>query len=184
MLTQVILESQSGNSDSTLYLIEKFAPLLKKYAYRLEYEDAYNDLLLNFIEIIHAMNIHGINYNNDGGITSYLCASIHSSYIKHLIRIKRQKNYLLFSSLSDAEQYYLEGMATITDTYQSMDTKQLEGLLTKAEILVVKMIYYKGYTATDIAGLCGISRQAVNQMKKRALNKLKKLFADELREKK
>ncbi len=40
------------------------------------------------------------------------------------------------------------------------------------------MIYYSGYTVAETAYVIGISRQAVNQIKKRALRKLKTIFSD------
>ena len=46
MLDETIASAQHNNSESLLALIEKFKPLLKKYAYKLHYEDAYYDLQL------------------------------------------------------------------------------------------------------------------------------------------
>ncbi len=66
MTIELISKSQSGDEDATLILIEKFKPLLKKYAYKLSYEDAYNDLLVDFIELIHNIQIYYI-YNKDEG---------------------------------------------------------------------------------------------------------------------
>lgn len=51
MLDETIASAQHNNSESLLALIEKFKPLLKKYAYKLHYEDAYYDLQLDFIQI-------------------------------------------------------------------------------------------------------------------------------------
>lgn len=48
MLDETIASAQHNNSESLLALIEKFKPLLKKYAYKLHYEDAYYDLQLDF----------------------------------------------------------------------------------------------------------------------------------------
>lgn len=42
------------------------------------------------------------------------------------------------------------------------------------------MIYFTGYTVTEIANFEGTSRQAVNQMKNRALKKLRNTFLDKL----
>jgi len=40
------------------------------------------------------------------------------------------------------------------------------------------MLFYEGYTVAETAGAIGITRQAVNQMKNRALKKLKNIFVD------
>jgi RNA polymerase sigma factor (sigma-70 family) len=50
----------------------------------------------------------------------------------------------------------------------------IDQVLTKLELSIVKMIYISGYTVKEIAGIYGISRQAVNQTKKRALQTLEK----------
>lgn len=46
MLKDSIAAAQQKDSNALLALIEKFKPLLKKYAYKLHYEDAYYDLQL------------------------------------------------------------------------------------------------------------------------------------------
>ena len=59
MLSEAIASAQHNNPDSLLALIEKFKPLLKKYAYKLHYEDAYYDLQLDFIQIV--LSIKNVN---------------------------------------------------------------------------------------------------------------------------
>jgi len=57
MTIDTIIQSQSGRKISTLELVKKFEPLLKKYAYLLDYDDAYNDLLVDYLELIKKMNV-------------------------------------------------------------------------------------------------------------------------------
>ena len=38
-----IREYRNGDSDATLYIIDRLKPLLNKYTYKLGYEDAYCD---------------------------------------------------------------------------------------------------------------------------------------------
>jgi len=52
-LYKSIVEYQNGNNEHVEELIEKFSPLLKKYAYKLKYEDALSDLILIFIETLN-----------------------------------------------------------------------------------------------------------------------------------
>lgn len=179
MTIDIIAKSQAGNGDATLELIQKFNPLLKKYAYKLHYEDAYDDLLIDFIGFLNDMEIENINNKSEGGIVNYVCSSIHSSYIKRLIRIKPFQKFLLYSELSDAELDYVESISSISDTYVEYDAIYNEKL-TRSEARILQLIYLYGYTATEIATYYGISRQAVNQMKKRALGKLKDALSDKL----
>ncbi len=180
MTVDIIIKSQGGDGNATLMLIEKFSPLLKKYAFKLSYEDAYNDLLLDFIELLHNMQIENIHNKSEGSMISYICTSVHSSYIKKLIEVKRLRNILLYSDLNDNELYYIEAISATNDVYQEYELSFIKKILTKQELSVISMIYFTGYTVTEIANFYGTSRQAVNQMKNRALKKLRNTFSDKL----
>jgi len=180
MTIDIIERSQGGDGDATLLLIEKFNPLLKKYAYKLSYDDAYNDLLLNFIELLHNMQIENIHNKSEGSVISYICTSVHSSYVKRLIEVKRLRNLLLYSDLNDNELYYVESISATNDVYQEYELSFIKNILTKQELTVICMIYFTGYTVTEIASFYGTLRQAVNQMKNRALKKLRNAFSDKL----
>jgi len=180
MTIDIIERSQGGDGDATLLLIEKFNPLLKKYAYKLSYDVAYNDLLLNFIELLHNMQIENIHNKSEGSVISYICTSVHSSYVKRLIEVKRLRNLLLYSDLNDNELYYVESISATNDVYQEYELSFIKNILTKQELTVICMIYFTGYTVTEIASFYGTSRQAVNQMKNRVLKKLRNAFSDKL----
>lgn len=180
MTIDIIEKSQSGNVDATLMLIEKFNPLLKKYAYKLSYDDAYNDLLIDFIELLHNMKIENIHNKSEGSVISYICTSVHSSYIKRLIEVKRLRNLLLYSDLSENELYHVESISATNDVYQDYELSFIQKKLTKQELSVISMIYFTGYTVTEIANFYDTSRQAVNQMKNRALKKLRTSLSDKL----
>jgi len=178
MTIELISKSQNGDEGATLILIEKFKPLMKKYAYKLSYEDAYNDLLVDFIELIHNIQILYIYNKDEGGAVSYICTSIYNSYTKRLSGLLNLKKVILYSELNDAELFNIESKTSTNDVYQYFDMPSFFSVLTESETLVIKMIYYLGYTSTEIANICDISRQAVNQMKKRALKKLKVLVEE------
>lgn len=44
-LTNLLIESQEGNPESTIEIISKFEPLIKKFRWKLGYDDAENDLI-------------------------------------------------------------------------------------------------------------------------------------------
>lgn len=179
MTINIIAKSQGGDGDATLMLVEKFNPLLKKYAYKLSYDDAYNDLLTDFIELLHNMQIKNIHNKSEGSMVSYICTSVHSSYIKRLIEVKRLGKLLLYSDLNENELYYVESISSTNDVY-NYELSFIQKILTKQELEVISMIYFTGYTVTEIANFYGTSRQAVNQMKNRALKKLRNAFSDKL----
>ncbi len=178
MIIDDIRKIQNGDSDSILKLIEKFNPVLKKYAYSLYYEDSYDDLLVSFIELLVNISIDKIQNKDDGCMISYLTTSIHNSYIKKLIKIKQMRNFISYSNLTEKELYYIDSITATNDTYINMDLDLLRRILTNPEFITIKMIFYKGYTVAETANALGITRQAVNQMKNRALKKLKIIFMD------
>ncbi len=49
MLNSTIRNAQKNDEENMLLLIEKFRPLMVKYARKLNYEDAYDDIMLYFI---------------------------------------------------------------------------------------------------------------------------------------
>ena len=174
MIEELINQSQAGDSEATLTLIKKFNPLLKKYAKKLYYDDAYNDLLLDFIELLHNIRLDRMRGSNERFLVSYICTSIRSSYIKRLLDLKRLRSFVPYSALSDSELYRVEAASAAADSYFELEMTGIDQVLTKLELSIIKMIYLRGYTVTETANIYGISRQAVNQTKKRALQKLEK----------
>lgn len=69
MIIDLIQESQHGNQDATMKLIKTFSPTLRKYARALEIEDAYQDLQLDFIEVIQNVLRKKMHSKN----TAHLC---------------------------------------------------------------------------------------------------------------
>ncbi len=50
----IFLNAYNGNSFAQLQIVQRFQPLLKKYAALLKYEDAYSDLQLYLLELLHS----------------------------------------------------------------------------------------------------------------------------------
>lgn len=66
-----VLFAKVGNSEILMELIKQFKPLLKKYAWKLGYEDAYEDLQLEFIKLIKEFPTETLSVKNDAGVVSY-----------------------------------------------------------------------------------------------------------------
>jgi len=82
MLYELLERSKCGDQEAVVELIERFKPLLKKYARKLNYEDAYEDLLLNFIEMLNTLNVNSLRARSDAVIVTYFGKAIYSHYIK------------------------------------------------------------------------------------------------------
>lgn len=48
--------------------------------------------------------------------------------------------------------------------------------LTEREFLCIRLIVLEGWTAEEVSKRLGVSKQAVNQCKRRALDKVKKIY--------
>lgn len=178
MTIDIIAKSQEGDNSATLFLVDKFNPLLKKYSRMLYYEDAYNDLLLNFLELIKSIEIDHIHCDNDAIIVSYIAKSIHHSYIKRLINLKHHQAIILYSELSEEKLFNIESACSTSDKYSEYDFSSMNKVLTEYEMSIITSIFFKGYTAAEAAHSYGVSRQSINQTKLRALKKLRKIYSD------
>ena len=53
----LLIKQSRENNEALLELLEMFEPLLKKYSFMLEYEDAYHDLQVSLIEVIKKLSV-------------------------------------------------------------------------------------------------------------------------------
>lgn len=170
MIIDDIRRSQGGNQQATLDLIEKFKPALNAYARKLETEDAYHDLVLEFLQILRSINCDAIRFDGDGAMVNYLSQAIYHAYIKLLQRLIKNKFVTVsMDDITDLDLYQ-------NDQYLEMAPFPLDvpgSLLTRKEKLVLYRIHVMGYSAAEVAHAWGTTRQSVNQMKLRAEKKLR-----------
>jgi RNA polymerase sigma factor (sigma-70 family) len=178
MTADLITQSQSGKADATLALINKFNPLIKKYAYLLHHEDAYDDLLVDFIQLVHDIDLDKIHNRCEGGLVLYISKTMRRIFIKKSRQKKSLQNVILLSELKNNQIYHIESLLCQKDNYFQYELPSIKYVLTRREALVIQMIYVKDYSSRETAQRLGISRQAVNQMKNRALKKLKTQLMD------
>ena len=179
MLRKLIADAQLGDKQSMEELIFKFRPLIKKYAYKLNYEDAQSDLTLFFIELIRAFPAEVLDTADERKITKYIFVSIKNHY-NHLIKdFIRRKNEICLSQLSEEQSYHLESRFAVAqeDPFERIFI-DLSSFLSQRELRVIIQIYYLGYSAAEIARREACSRQAVNQLKRRALKKIRDRLVD------
>ena len=162
-----------------LELVTRFTPLLKKYANLLRYEDAYFDLQLDFIELISNFKLDKMLKTDNGALLSYIKKAIYNQYIK---RSKANNEYLInnntISDMSDEQVAVISIKFSVVDNYDVMCFKEYKDYLTQQEFEVILLIFYFGYEVSEIARNKKVSRQAINQLKNRALSKLRRHFFD------
>ena len=81
-LLNKIIEAQNDHEEKLTVLIEDFTPILKKYASRMNYEDAFADLRLEFIEIILGIDPKRFVSYKEAQMLSYIKISVRNAYIK------------------------------------------------------------------------------------------------------
>lgn len=168
-LFSLILMSKEGDRESVLKIIEKFNPIINKYTRILNYdEDCKEDLIVELIEIINKIPTEKLK--SDKYIVSYISTSLRNKYI----HISQKRNKISAKEVGEIE------FNLIKDENFNIDDKLILNsmleLLTPMERKVIENKYVNGLRDVEIANLSHISRQAVNQSKKRALNKLKKKY--------
>ena len=170
-LLNKIIEAQNDHEEKLTVLIEDFTPLLKKYASRMNYEDAFADLRLEFIEIILGIDPKRFVSYKEAQMLSYIKISVRNAYIRlSKIKCEREKNSFLVEDIRD------EIEKSQTDNYERIFLYDIKKYLSDSEFDVIYKHFFCGITINDIALLRGVSRQAVNQIKTRAINKLSKAF--------
>lgn len=173
MLEGLIIKAQGADNEAMLELINKFSPLLKKYARRLNYEDAQNDLILYFIQLIHGMNLEKMLCKENGSIINYISICIKNYHNKKIAEIVNLKKEIVHTSLSEEQLYYVDVKLSGVDETDFLYELGSHQLLNESEFQVIYLIYSRGYTVVEVAKIINKSRQAVNQMKIRALKKLR-----------
>ena len=174
MLYQWIEQSQKKEEQALFSLLHKFSPLLKKYAYWLHTEDAYEDLQCDFIQLINAIDLSAFHRRDDSVFVSYIAKSMHSFYVKRLGGKINDENSTVISSLKDNQRYFLDQKLSFSEEMPAELLESMRQLLTEKEYRVLYGIYYAQISVTDLADKLCQSRQNINQIKRRALSKLKK----------
>ena len=176
-LYELILSDQNGNEESVNVLIGHFSKLLEGSAYHVNVEDAYNDLLLAFLELVYRHDFTSMANKSDGAITNYFACAIH----REAVRIKkrfcvRRDNEQHILDLGDRDSIDFERKCSVSDVYHELDFTELERHLTPKEYDVICKIFRDGLPVTRVAEQYGQTRQAIHGVKKKALKKIEKLL--------
>lgn len=176
MLCDLMKRAQMGDEDAMLKLIERFRPLFRKYAIKLNYEDAYEDIVLFFIEFIHTVRLDDISSHKDEILVSYINTSVINFYNKKIHKVIEAKKEIPMSDLTEEQLYYAEVRLSKEDETDAFAELGIGDKLNQNESMIIHMVYVEGYTIAEIARRTKKTRQAVNQQKHRALSKLRKIF--------
>lgn len=175
MICRLLVRAQRGDEEAMLELIKRFQPLLRKYAKKLRYDDAYEDCRLFFIELIKSVDLKKLNTLEDPGVISYIKVSVAHFYGKKIRKMKEEEREIAFSELTEEQRYYVEARTAKQDEQDFLAELGVDRLLNANEKGILYLVYAKGYTTAEIARKYHKSRQTVNQLKMRTLKKLRKM---------
>ena len=176
MLYEIIYRAQNGDKEAMQELVDRFTPLMRKRASKLGYEDAYEDIRLFFIELIYFMKLEKIRLKEDGGITSYINASVNNFYNKETRKSDKWRREIVVSALPAEQRYYVEKMLSKEDRVNIFNELNIKEMLAANEYETIYLIYIEGYSVAEVARRANKTRQAVNQLKKRVLKKIKDMM--------
>ena len=174
MLIDLIRSAQKDDEHAMLQLINRFDKLFQKYGRKLRYEDAKNDLIVDFIELIKTFDFEKINNTIDGAIVNFLVKSTYRFYLKHLeIFMNKSNMEVPLCDLDSSQVQILERRLAMQD---SLSVSELfpKNVLTLKEQKILIAIYQEGRSVSDVAAFLHVSRQNINQIKKRAESKIRK----------
>lgn len=170
-ICELIVAAKSGDQTCLLEIINMFKPLIKKYAYKMNYEDAESDLIVGIIQLIQNMPL----LTNDGQAVNYINQSIYTLYIKYIKQqiIKRENecpyDTEMLSNLNTLYEDFSEPNIDLHNALKSLPFLQ-------QQIVILKFFYMM--SDKEIISRLGISRQSVYKNKIKALEKLKKMLKD------
>ena len=170
MLVDIIVSAQNGNQADMLSVISKFLPIIRKYGVKLGGEDGKSELTVFLIELIQNFRVETLSNSCDGAITKYFCTCIYREFLR-LNTKRQQETYLLLSDGAEMD-YFTYHQETLPDG-DPIEWYISAGSLTHIEEVVIRSIFEKQYTSAEIARQMDVTRQNINQIKKRALSKIK-----------
>lgn len=166
-----LVKAKNGNEESKLYFLEKFKPLLNKYARLAKTEDGLHELTLYMLITINVMP----KLNTDEQIVSYLSTAIRN-YSYKIVKnheILYFNDILIESDIKDENNAYNE----IDD---ALFFDSILSRLTPKQATIIYELFVTGTSDKKISEMLKISKQSVYNTKVRALNKLKPFFSNEM----
>ena len=127
----------------------------------------------DLIELVRTCQFEKLNNSSDGAIVNFLARSVYRFYLKRLqVLIEKTPSVISIEDLTPAQKDRLSAQIAV-ENETSISFLIPESQLTQKEIYVLTAVYEKGYSVSKLAEILQVSRQNVNQIKKRAEKKLR-----------
>lgn len=168
-----ILAYQQGDSEAALELISRFRPLLKKYARMLHQEDSYEALQCYLLGLLKGILQNNLHTTDDGAIIAYIVRSVKNKYIAMSKKGAKADCLDYIDDMLPSVSAHFERNHNHKDIYEALLKQDMKALLTDNEYTILVALYFEQWSVTEIAQRLQKSRQAINQAKNHALDKLK-----------
>lgn len=175
-ISEGIQDIQNGDREQALALLEKFSPLLKKYAFFLQSEDALQDFQCFLLAFAKNLQLNELTISTDGAIISYINKAIYHHYIALSKAKRHQLPTVSIESQTDYDPLQFDTAFSESDTYNNLLLLDLKRALSTEEYHVIYDHYFRQYSIQEIATRDNKSRQAINKCKKTAIIKLRRYF--------
>lgn len=167
-IISLILKFRNNDGAAFMQIYNVFKKLIIHYGNRMYCEDGISELTLFLVELLHRLDLSQFKADTSFGVQKYIAVALRNRFID----ISKKGRGEIFKT------QLLEDTAVFLDQYREekiLLSQALSALSDKKK----QVLYYKffeGYADTEIAEIMGISRQAVNKIKRRAFNEIKNFY--------
>lgn len=163
-----IIDVKKNNKDeSMLDILAIFDNIINKYSRKLNGEDTKQDLYVFLIKLINNIDELSIVNYEDKQVLSYFSKSLKNEYIRLSKKNDRRKNNEDYNCEDRVWGYnFIESNIEVVDSIKNLNNYEKK---------IIKMVVLNGYSVSEVAKKTGKSRQAISQVKNRAISKLKKV---------
>lgn len=148
-------------------IFSEFEKLIYYYSHRGDKEEVFQELTVFLVELLYKLNLSEFKRDRTDTLKRYIAVSIRNRYLSEMRKgSKISREYVLMDeytgSLCDllTAEILKEALSTLSEKQQ--------------KVIVYKYIY--GYSDAEIGNVLNISRQSVNSLKNRAIERLREYY--------
>lgn len=167
-LKKLIWDFRKGEIYSFSIIYDVFKKLINFYSKKAGDEDVEQELMIFLMELLYDIDLSRFEDNEKDNLKRYIAVALGHKYINIIKEIQNSQNK--FYELLECDFFHYDN--TESDIYVK---SMLENLSPRQRMIIVYKYIYN-YSDVEISYILGISRQAVNRLKNRALGTLRKLY--------
>ena len=162
------LSNNASDNEAMVQIICKFQPLIKSLAARLKYGCSETDLVIFLIELSRGFYCDEKKKYVECQLTNYFICALRYKAIDLYRKNKKGIEEVFMEEIPEVAE-------NISHTTEMVLFQSIQKLSIRQQIVLIKKYFY-GYSDIEIASMLGISRQAVNKIKRNAIEKLRKIL--------